>query len=76
EKVMVIADDEKALAIAGIMGGLSSSVTDATTEINTKAPTPEWIGTCTCTFRYPSAQHFGRHYQLCIDRAGSTVACI
>ncbi len=31
--VMVIADDEKALAIAGIMGGLSSSVTDATTEI-------------------------------------------
>lgn len=33
KKVMVIADDEKALAIAGIMGGLSSSVTDATTEI-------------------------------------------
>ncbi len=31
--VMVIADDEKALAIAGIMGGLSSSVTDETTEI-------------------------------------------
>jgi phenylalanyl-tRNA synthetase beta chain len=27
---MVIADDEKALAIAGIMGGLSSSVTDET----------------------------------------------
>ena len=33
EKVMVIADDEKALAIAGIMGGLSSSVTDETQEI-------------------------------------------
>ncbi|MCX5466729.1 phenylalanine--tRNA ligase subunit beta [Acinetobacter nematophilus] len=33
EDVMVIADDTKALAIAGIMGGLSSSVTDATTEI-------------------------------------------
>ena len=33
EKIMVIADDEKALAIAGIMGGLSSSITDATTEI-------------------------------------------
>jgi len=33
EKVMVIADDEKALAIAGIMGGLSSAVSDATTEI-------------------------------------------
>ncbi len=33
EKVMVIADDQKALAIAGIMGGLSSSVTDETTEI-------------------------------------------
>ena len=33
EKVMVIADDEKALAIAGIMSGLSSSVTDETTEI-------------------------------------------
>ncbi len=33
EKVMVIADDAKALAIAGIMGGLSSSITDATTEI-------------------------------------------
>ena len=33
ENVMVIADDAKALAIAGIMGGLSSSVTDATTEI-------------------------------------------
>ena len=32
-EVMVIADDAKALAIAGIMGGLSSSVTDATTEI-------------------------------------------
>lgn len=32
-KVMVIADDEKALAIAGIMGGLSSAVSDATTEI-------------------------------------------
>ena len=31
--VMVIADDSKALAIAGIMGGLSSSVTDETTEI-------------------------------------------
>ena len=33
EKVMVIADDAKALAIAGIMGGISSSVTDETTEI-------------------------------------------
>ena len=33
EDVMVIADDVKALAIAGIMGGLSSSVTDETTEI-------------------------------------------
>jgi len=33
EKVMVIADDEEALAIAGIMGGLSSAVSDATTEI-------------------------------------------
>lgn len=33
EDVMVIADDAKVLAIAGIMGGLSSSVTDATTEI-------------------------------------------
>ena len=30
---MVIADDEKALAIAGIMGGLSSAVSDETTEI-------------------------------------------
>ena len=33
ENVMVIADNEKALAIAGIMGGLSSSITDETTEI-------------------------------------------
>lgn len=33
DDVMVIADDENALAIAGIMGGLSSSVTDETTEI-------------------------------------------
>ncbi|WOE30397.1 MULTISPECIES: phenylalanine--tRNA ligase subunit beta [unclassified Acinetobacter] len=33
EDVMVIADDEKALAIAGIMGGLASSVTDETQEI-------------------------------------------
>lgn len=33
EKVMVIADDEEALAIAGIMGSLSSAVSDATTEI-------------------------------------------
>lgn len=33
EDVMVIADDEKALAIAGIMGGLSSAVSDETTEI-------------------------------------------
>lgn len=33
EDVMVIADDVKALAIAGIMGGLSSSVTDETAEI-------------------------------------------
>lgn len=33
DNVMVIADDEKALAMAGIMGGLSSSVTDETTEI-------------------------------------------
>ncbi|MFT4021154.1 MAG: phenylalanine--tRNA ligase subunit beta [Acinetobacter sp.] len=33
EDVMVIADDEKALAIAGIMGGLDSSVTDETQDI-------------------------------------------
>lgn len=33
ENVMVIADDQKALAIAGIMGGLSSAVSDETTEI-------------------------------------------
>jgi len=33
DDVMVIADAEKALAIAGIMGGLSSAVTDETTEI-------------------------------------------
>lgn len=33
ENVMVIADDQKTLAIAGIMGGLSSAVSDETTEI-------------------------------------------
>ncbi|USP39953.1 phenylalanine--tRNA ligase subunit beta [Acinetobacter sp. XS-4] len=33
EDIMVIADDQKTLAIAGIMGGLSSSVTDDTTDI-------------------------------------------
>lgn len=33
EDVVVIADDQKALAIAGIMGGLASSVTDDTTDI-------------------------------------------
>lgn len=33
EDVMVIADDQKALAIAGIMGGASSAVSDETTEI-------------------------------------------
>ncbi|MBJ8505577.1 phenylalanine--tRNA ligase subunit beta [Acinetobacter seifertii] len=33
EDVMVIADDQKALAIAGIMGGLASSVTDDTADI-------------------------------------------
>lgn len=33
EDIMVIADDQKALAIAGIMGGLASSVTDDTVDI-------------------------------------------
>ncbi|WP_336012779.1 phenylalanine--tRNA ligase subunit beta [Acinetobacter calcoaceticus] len=33
EDIIVIADDQKALAIAGIMGGLASSVTDDTTDI-------------------------------------------
>ena len=33
DNVMVIADDEKVLAMAGIMGGLSSAVSDETTEI-------------------------------------------
>ncbi|QNX04799.1 phenylalanine--tRNA ligase subunit beta [Acinetobacter seifertii] len=33
EDIMVIADDQKALAIAGIMGGLASSVTDDTADI-------------------------------------------
>ncbi|MCG5226567.1 phenylalanine--tRNA ligase subunit beta [Acinetobacter pittii] len=33
EDIMVIADDQKALAIAGIMGGLASSVTDDATDI-------------------------------------------
>lgn len=33
EDIMLIADDQKALAIAGIMGGLASSVTDDTTDI-------------------------------------------
>lgn len=33
EDIMVITDDQKALAIAGIMGGLVSSVTDDTTDI-------------------------------------------
>ncbi|MFW6558701.1 phenylalanine--tRNA ligase subunit beta [Acinetobacter baumannii] len=33
DDVMVIADDQKVLAIAGIMGGLASSVTDDTTDI-------------------------------------------
>ncbi|EPP4379189.1 phenylalanine--tRNA ligase subunit beta [Acinetobacter baumannii] len=33
DDAMVIADDQKALAIAGIMGGLASSVTDDTTDI-------------------------------------------
>ncbi|GEA69438.1 phenylalanine--tRNA ligase beta subunit [Acinetobacter pittii] len=33
EDIVVIADDQKALAIAGIMGGLASSVTDDTTDI-------------------------------------------
>lgn len=33
EDIMVITDDQKALAIAGIMGGLASSVTDDTTDI-------------------------------------------
>lgn len=33
EDILVIADDHKVLAMAGIMGGLSSSVTDSTTDI-------------------------------------------
>ncbi|MGG2097578.1 phenylalanine--tRNA ligase subunit beta [Acinetobacter haemolyticus] len=33
DDIMVIADDQKALAIAGIMGGLNSSVTDETQDI-------------------------------------------
>ena len=33
DDVMVIADDTQALAMAGVMGGLSSSVTDSTTDI-------------------------------------------
>ncbi|MEC8568711.1 MAG: phenylalanine--tRNA ligase subunit beta, partial [Pseudomonadota bacterium] len=33
DDIMVIADDQKALAIAGIMGGLASSVTDETQDI-------------------------------------------
>ncbi|MCF8999820.1 phenylalanine--tRNA ligase subunit beta [Acinetobacter nectaris] len=33
EDVMVVADDAQALALAGVMGGLSSSVTDTTTDI-------------------------------------------
>lgn len=33
DDIMVIADDQKALAIAGIMGGLDSSVTDETQDI-------------------------------------------
>lgn len=33
DDIMVVADDTKALAIAGIMGGLASSVTDETTDI-------------------------------------------
>lgn len=33
DDIMVIADDQKALAIAGIMGGLASSVTDDTQDI-------------------------------------------
>ena len=33
EDIMIIADDQKALAIAGIMGGLDSSVTDETQDI-------------------------------------------
>ncbi|MGL4996316.1 MAG: phenylalanine--tRNA ligase subunit beta, partial [Deefgea sp.] len=33
DDLLVIADDREALALAGIMGGLASSVTDATTDI-------------------------------------------
>jgi len=33
EKVLVIADQEKALALAGVMGGLDSSVTEATKDV-------------------------------------------
>ena len=45
EDVMVIADDQKALAIAGIMGGLASSVTDDTTDIFLKA---HFCSACDC----------------------------
>ncbi|MDE4986576.1 B3/4 domain-containing protein, partial [Francisella tularensis subsp. holarctica] len=30
---LIISDDKKALAIAGVMGGLDSSITDSTTHI-------------------------------------------
>ncbi len=44
--------------------------------VNTKAPTPEWMERALAAFRYSSAQYFGRYYQLCIDGTWSTFTCI
>lgn len=52
---LIIADDEKALAIAGVMGGLDSGVTDNTTDVFLECAyfTPEAVAGC--------ARRYGLH---------------
>lgn len=74
DKTLVIADDEKTLAIAGVMGGLESSVTLETSDIVLESAffTPKFIAGC--------ARKYGLHtesslrFERGVDFKGQTLA--
>lgn len=74
EDDLVIADDERALALAGIMGGLDSEISESTTRIALEAAHFDAVYTAKASRRHKLSSEASRRFERGVDRMVAPIA--